>query len=50
MSVVKKYAANENSRVKKTMQNILIPLSNCAIHGKKKSTFIEDKELRNFNG
>ena len=28
------------------MQNILIPLSNCAIHGKKKSTFIEDKELR----
>ena len=45
----KKYTANENSRVQKTIQNRLMFLSNCAVCGKKKLTFIKNKELRNFN-
>ena len=32
---LKKYAANENSTVKKTNQKTLMPLSNCAICSKK---------------
>ena len=40
-----KYAANENSSVKKNKQNRLMLLSNCAVCGKKKSTFIKKKEL-----
>ena len=43
----KKYAANENSSVRKTKQNRLILLSNCAICGKKKSTFIKNQEISN---
>ena len=43
----KKYTANENSSVRKTKQNILILLSNCAICGKRKSTFIKNHELSN---
>ena len=45
----KKYTANENSSVRKTKQNRLMLLSNCAICGKKKSTFIKNKEFHNFN-
>ena len=45
----KKYTANENSNVRKTKQNRLMLLSNCNICGKKKSTFIKNKELNNFN-
>ena len=44
----KKYAANENSTVRKTKQNRLIFVSNCAVYSKKKSTFMKNKELRNF--
>ena len=45
----KKYAANENSNVIKTKQNRLIPLSNYVVCGKRKSTFIKNKELHNFD-
>ena len=45
----KKYTANENSSVRRTKQNRLMLLSNCAICGKKKSTFIKNQELHNFN-
>ena len=34
-------------QVLKTKQNKLIPLSNCAVCGKKKSTFIKNQELLN---
>ena len=43
----KKYTANETSSVRKTNQNRLMLLSNCAICGKKKSTFIKNQELQN---
>ena len=45
----KKYNANENSRVRKTKQNRLMLLSNCAVCGNKKSTFVKNKELHNFD-
>ena len=45
----KKYAENENSNVRKTKQNILMLLSNCAVCGKKKSAFVKNKELNNFD-
>ena len=45
----KKYTANENSNVRKTKQNRLMLLSNSAICGKKKLTFVKNKELNNFN-
>ena len=45
----KKYTANENLSVRKTNQNRLMFLSNCAICGKKKSAFIKNKELHNFD-
>ena len=45
----KKYSANENSSVKKTNQNRLMLLSNRAPCGKKRSTFIKNIELSNFN-
>ena len=47
----KKYTANENSSVRKTKENrlMLFLKSNCAVCGKKKSTFIKSKELHNFN-
>ena len=43
----KKYIANNNSSVKKVKQNTLMLLSNCAVCGKKQSTFIKGKELSN---
>ena len=46
----KKYIANENSNVRKTKQNRLMQLPNCALCGKKKLTFTKNKEPNNFNG
>ena len=40
--------ANKNSSTKKTKQNRLMLLSNCAICGKKKPTFIKNQELLIF--
>ena len=45
----KKNTEKENSSVRKTKQNRLMLLSNCAACGKKKSTFIKNKELHNFD-
>ena len=45
----KKCTANENSSVIKTKQNRLMLLSNCALCGKKKSTFLKKNELYNFD-
>ena len=45
----KTYTTNENSSVRKTKQNRLMLLSNCAVCGQKKSTFIRNQELHNFN-
>ena len=44
----KKYTTNENSNLRKTKQNILMLLLNCAVCDKKKSTFIKNQELHNF--
>ena len=44
----KKNTANENSSVRKTKQNRLMLLSNCAVCRKKKLTFIKNQELNNF--
>ena len=41
----KENSANENSRVWKTKQNRLMLLSDCAACGKKKLTFIKNKNL-----
>ena len=45
----KENTANQNSNVRKTNQNRLMLLSNFSISGKKKSNFIQNKELHNFN-
>ena len=45
----KKYTSNEYSNVRKTKQNRLMLLSNSAVCGKKKLTFIINKELCNFD-
>ena len=45
----KKYIANENSSAKKTKQDKLMLLSNCAICFKKKLTFIENQELHSVD-
>ena len=45
----KKNSANKNSRVRKTKQNRLMLLSNCAACGKKNLTFIKNQEIQNFN-
>ena len=45
----KKNNANENSNCRKTKQNEILLLSNCAICGKKKLAFTENEELHNFN-
>ena len=41
----KKYTANENSSLKKTKKNRLMLLSNCAVSGKGKSSFIKNNEF-----
>ena len=41
------YTEIQNSNARKTKQTML--LLNCAVCSKKKSTFIENKELHNFN-
>ena len=45
----KKYTENENTNVRKTKQNRLMLLSNCTVCGKKKSTFIQNKEHQNLD-
>ena len=45
----KKSTANKNSSISRIKQNRLMALSNFAICGKKKSTFIKDKEIYNFD-
>ena len=45
----KKNTEKGNSSVRKTKQNRLMLLSNCVVCGKKKSTFIKNKELHNFD-
>ena len=43
----KKYIANENSSVRKTKQNRSMLLSNGAVCGKTKTTFIKNQEPSN---
>ena len=43
----RKNTVNENSSLRKTKENRLMHLSNCAVCGKKKLTFIKNKELSN---
>ena len=45
----KKNTANENSNIRKTKQNRLTHLSNCAICSKKLLTFIKNQELINIS-
>ena len=45
----KKNTANENASVRKTKQNRLMVLSNCAVCGKKKWGLIKNQEFHNFN-
>ena len=45
----KETTANENSSVRKAKQNRLLLLSNCAVCGKKKSTFIKKKNFQMIN-
>ena len=45
----KKYTVNENSSVTKANKNRLMVLSNWAVCGKKKLTFIKNRELHNCN-
>ena len=45
----KKFTENESSSARKTKQDRLMLLSNCAVCGKIKSTFIKNKELHNFD-
>ena len=45
----KKYTANKNSTVKKTKQNKLMLLSNCAVCGQKKKIFIKNKGINSIS-
>ena len=45
----KTFTENENSNGRKDEQNRLMLLSNCAVCGKKKSAFMKNKELHNFD-
>ena len=45
----KKNIGNENSSSRKAKQIRFMLLSNCAVCCKKKSNFIRNKELHNFN-
>ena len=45
MSVIKN-TANENSSVKKTKENRLMLLSNCAVCGKKNQLFLKIKNFK----
>ena len=47
--ICENYTTNKNSNVRKTKQSRLMHLSNCAICGNKKLTFIKNKELNTFN-
>ena len=43
----KQYTTNEDTSIRETKQNRLMLLSNCAICGKTKWTFIKNQELSN---
>ena len=45
----KKFTKNENSSVRKTKQNRLMLLANCAVCGKRKLPSIKNQELHNFD-
>ena len=45
----KKYIENQSSNFGKTKRNRSMLLSNYVVFGKKKSTFIKNKELHNFD-
>ena len=45
----KKYTENKNSNARKNELSRLMLLSNCAACGKKKPTFIKNRELHNFD-
>ena len=45
----KKYSEEEDSSVRKTNKNRLMFLWNCAVFGKRNSTFVKNKELHNFD-
>ena len=45
----RKNTANENLSVRKTKQNRLMLLSNCAFCGKKKSSFIKNREINSIS-
>ena len=47
--LISKSLIDSNASVRKTNQHRLLPLSNCAISGKKKSTFIKNQGLHNFD-
>ena len=49
MSVVKNILQTKIQASEKLKQNRLMLLSNCAVCGKKKLTFIKNKELHNFD-
>ena len=40
---------NKNSNVRRTKENRLMILSNCAVCGRKKSAFIKNEEIHNFD-
>ena len=44
VSVVKKFTGNKNSGIRRTKQNRLVLLSNCAVYGKKKLRSIKNQE------
>ena len=46
---MQKNTENENPGVRKTKENRLTLLSNCAVCGKKKSTFIKNQKLHSFD-
>ena len=43
------FRKNTEKRVRKTKQNRLMVLSNCAVCGKKKLGLIKNQEFHNFN-
>ena len=44
-----KHTAKKNSSGRKTKQSRLMLLSNCALYGKKKTTFIKNKEINSIS-
>ena len=49
VSCKKNTSKKNNSRIRKTKQNRLMLLSNCAVCDKKKTIFIKNKDLNNIS-